>query len=69
MLVQHTALSAPVSRDADDDQAIACALSATANLIVSGDSDLLDLGQHQGISILTAARALDTINADNRAGR
>jgi len=47
-----------VERDPDDDCVIACALAARADAIVSGDHDLLELRQHQGIAILTAADAL-----------
>jgi putative PIN family toxin of toxin-antitoxin system len=44
--------------DPDDDNVLACALTAQAGVIVSGDSHLLDLGQHHGIRILTAAELL-----------
>lgn len=54
-------LAQQVSRDADDDAVLACALAAQANLIVSGDEDLLVLKQFQGIRIVTAAQAVKSI--------
>ena len=50
-----------VSRDPDDDHVLACAVSAKADRIVSGDNDLLTLKQHRGIAILTPAPALARI--------
>lgn len=50
-----------VCRDPDDDQVLACALGAQANAVVSGDSDLLDLKNFQGIPILTATQAVTLI--------
>jgi putative PIN family toxin of toxin-antitoxin system len=47
-----------ISRDPDDDHVIACALAAPAELIVSGDRDLLNLSKHQGIRMVTAADAV-----------
>jgi putative PIN family toxin of toxin-antitoxin system len=58
-LVRPTAI-VPISRDPDDDQVLACALAADADLIVSRDKDLLDLGTCQGIRILPAYQALET---------
>ena len=52
-----------VVRDPDDDHVIACALAAKADLIVSGDKDLLDLNAFQNISILAPAEALHRIQA------
>ena len=47
-----------VAADPDDDHVLACALAAQADLIVSGDSHLLRLGEYQSIPIVTAAQAL-----------
>ena len=57
-------LTQRVSRDADDDHVLACALAAKADLIVSGDRDLLVLNEHQGVRIVTAAQALRIIAGD-----
>lgn len=38
-LVSASRLAGRISRDADDDQVLACALAARADLIVSGDKD------------------------------
>lgn len=44
--------------DVDDDQVIASAVAARADLIASGDrKHLLPLGNHQGIDIVDAAEA------------
>lgn len=56
-------LPQPVCRDPDDDAVLACALAAQADLIVSGDADLLVLEQFQGIRIVTAAQAVTIIEA------
>lgn len=60
-LVDPRTVARVVERDPDDDHVIACALTARAEAIVSGDRDLLELGQHHGIAILTAAQALARI--------
>lgn len=49
---------APICRDVDDDMVLATALAARANLINSGDDDLLSLRRWQDIDIVTAAEAL-----------
>lgn len=51
-------LTQRVSRDADDDQVLACALAAKADLIVSGDRDLLTLKVFRNIPMVTAAEAV-----------
>lgn len=50
-----------VPRDADDDHVIACAVAAQANLIVTGDRDLLELGAFRGISIVKPVAAIEFI--------
>lgn len=57
-LVTVRRLAQQVSRDADDDVVLACALGARADLIVSGDSDLLSLKRFEGIGIVTARVAV-----------
>lgn len=47
-----------ISRDADDDAVLACALAARAGLIVSGDRDLLTLKTFREIPIVTTAEAV-----------
>ncbi len=49
------------SADPDDEHVIACALSAQADLIVSGDAHLLDLKSYRRIRIVTATAALAII--------
>ena len=52
-----------IVKDPDDDHVLACAIVASADLIVSGDSDLLELRAYQGIPILKPAEALARIAA------
>ena len=60
-LVDPPPLPQPVCRDPDDDAVLALALAAGAELIVSGDNDLLVLGSYAGIPIVDAAQALQRI--------
>jgi putative PIN family toxin of toxin-antitoxin system len=41
-----------VERDPDDDRVLECAVTAKAELIVTGDSDLLNLVEYAGIEII-----------------
>ncbi len=51
----------PISRDPADDRVIACAVVGRADVIVSGDRDLLDVQTVGGIPILTAAQVLERL--------
>ena len=57
-LVHPAPITPVVLRDPDDDHVLACALTAQAELIVSGDTHLLELKAYQGIPIVSAAEAL-----------
>ena len=63
-LVTPSEVPRVIEQDADDDQVLACALAANANLIVSGDKHLRSLGgAYQGIRIATPAEAIHTVGA------
>lgn len=50
----ETAHSAPrICRDSKDDQVLADAIANGLDAILTGDNDLLDLGSHKGIRILS----------------
>ena len=50
-----------VSRDPDDDKFISCAVDGKCLYIVSGDDDLLTIGNFRDIEILTVADFLNRI--------
>jgi len=63
IVVQPVAVPRVVPGDADDDEVLACALAANADLIVSGDKHLLNLGaEHQGVRIVTPSEAVRLID-------
>ena len=47
-----------VCRDPKDDIFIACAVEGRADVLVSGDADLLVLGSYQGVQMITPAAFL-----------
>lgn len=55
-----------VVRDPNDDMVVACALRAGADYIVTRDKDLLSLGTHEGIRIVTPRQFLDLLDASSR---
>lgn len=62
-IVSPAPLTQPICRDPDDDAVLACAKAAQADLIISGDQDLLVLQAFEGIPIVTAAQALERLKA------
>ena len=63
IFVASPQLARQVSRDADDDAVLACALATHVDFIVSGDKDLLVLKAFDGTHIITAAQAIQAIVA------
>jgi uncharacterized protein len=62
IVVQPATVPRIVPNDPDDDQVIAAAVEARADVIVSGDKDLHDLGgNYNGIRIVTPAQAVQLI--------
>lgn len=58
-LVSVSAVEPAVAADPDDDQVLACAVAARAELVITGDRrHLLPLGQYRGIAIDSPAEAI-----------
>ncbi len=52
-VIKHKVKITDICRDADDDNIIACAVAAGADYLVTGDSDLLEIGKYQNVKIIT----------------
>lgn len=63
-VIEPLPLPEPVCRDPDDDEVLALAVAANADLIVSGDPDLLDLKAFQGVPIVAPAQAVGLLSPD-----
>ncbi len=61
-IVKPKPLSEPVCRDPDDDVVLATALTANAEMILTGDKDLLVLKQFQGIKIISPRQFVERID-------
>lgn len=55
-----------ICRDEDDDRVIACAVAGRADVIVSGDQDLLALGPISDIPVMSAADFLVRLERQER---
>lgn len=58
------AIISPTCSDPDDDEVLACALAANADLIVSRDHDLLNLKRFHNIQIVSDAEAIARIERE-----
>jgi predicted nucleic acid-binding protein len=53
--------TASVSEDPDDDKYIAAAIEGRAAFVVTGDPDLLDIGEHEGVRTVNPHAFLDLL--------
>ena len=51
-----------ICRDPDDDMVLATAIAAQADLILTGDEDLLVLAEHGGIRILSPRQFVELLD-------
>jgi putative PIN family toxin of toxin-antitoxin system len=61
-IIEPAELESVILADPDDDAVIACAVAAHSEVIVSGDSHLLDLKHYQDIRIMRATELLAEIS-------
>lgn len=50
-----------VTRDPKDDAIVACAREGGAAYVVSGDRDLLELGEHKGVRVVTPRQFVELL--------
>ena len=62
-IVVPAEIGAVVLDDSDDDMVLATAVAANADMLVSGDSHLLAVGEFRGIPVITALAAARRIQA------
>ncbi|MSO82348.1 MAG: hypothetical protein EXQ53_03490 [Acidobacteria bacterium] len=51
----------PLSEDPDDDKYAAAAIAGRASFVVSGDSDLLSILEHEGVRIVNPRAFLELL--------
>jgi putative PIN family toxin of toxin-antitoxin system len=62
-LVKPAALPNAACRDSDDDAVLAVAVAAKADLIVTGDKDLLVLKAYEGVRILSPRQFVELLDS------
>jgi len=55
---------AVVAADPDDDKYLAAALEGQASFVVTGDRDLLDVGSHEGVRIVSPRAFLEILERE-----
>jgi len=59
IFVNAPGLTGSVCRDPDDDKFLACAFSGKCDIIVTGDKDLLSLGEYGGVVLVSPRTFLE----------
>lgn len=57
-----------VSRDPDDDKYLAAAVEGRATFVVTGDPDLLDVREYEGVRIVSPRQFLEVLERNRRSG-
>ena len=57
---------AGISADPDDDKYVAAAIEGRVAFVVSGDPDLLEIGEHEGVRFVTPRAFLDLLGGPDR---
>jgi putative PIN family toxin of toxin-antitoxin system len=60
-LITGDVKTAGVSEDPDDDKYIAAAIEGRVAFVVTGDPDLLDIGEHEGVRFVNPRAFLDLL--------
>ena len=60
----HINVAGAVPEDPDDEKFLACAIDGQANYNVSGNHHLLELGEYQGIPILSVRQFIEQISRE-----
>ena len=61
-VIEAPAIEPVILADPDDDAVLACALAAQCEVIISGDSHLLDFKQYKEFRILTASELVNELS-------
>lgn len=61
-MVRIKPLSHPICRDSDDDKILATAIAGKAEILLTGDKDLLVLKEHIGIRILSPRQFVEWLD-------
>jgi putative PIN family toxin of toxin-antitoxin system len=63
-IVEPDVVETVIEDDPDDDEVLACALTAGADVIASGDRHLMALGEYRGILVLSASELIQKVSSD-----
>jgi hypothetical protein len=65
LVPSHVLADSAIPQDPSDEIVLACAIEAQADLIVSGDHHLLDLGTYQDVPVLTVRQFLERLSQEH----